>query len=139
MALDTKRILVLCTGNSCRSQMAEAFLRRAGFQAASAGTNPKGLDPNAVQVMAEVGIDIAGGKSQSVDDYRGETFDTMITVCDDAREACPVFPGARRQLHWPFDDPPATGGTQAERLAVYRRVRDEIHARVEAFSEQQEI
>lgn len=134
MTESAKRILVLCTGNSCRSQMAEAFLRRAGFQAASAGTNPKGLDPNAVQVMAEVGIDIAGGRSQSVDEYRGETFDTMITVCDDAREACPVFPGARRQLHWPFDDPPAAGGT----LDVYRRVRDEIRARVEAFSEQEE-
>jgi arsenate reductase len=131
-----QRVLFLCTHNSARSQMAEGFLRAWGgdrFEAASAGTVATALRPEAVRVMAEVGIDISGQWSKSLETLLGQPFDWVVTVCDQAREACPVFPGARRMLHWSFDDPSAAGGSEEERLAVFRRVRDEIAAAVRAF------
>lgn len=133
------RVLFLCTGNSCRSQMAEAWCRAllgGRVEAYSAGTHPKGLDPRAVAAMAEVGIDISGGRSKSVDELRGGPFDLVVTVCDSAREACPAFPGAARTVHHGFDDPPrlAEGArTEAEAMPHYRRVRDEIRRFVETL------
>ena len=130
------RVLFLCTGNSCRSQMAEGFLRHfAGdrFDVASAGTRPAVLNPGAVDAMREVGVDIAQHRSKSVDEFAGQRFDHVITVCDRARESCPIFPGATRLHHWPFDDPAEATGTSEERMAVFRRVRDEIAARIQRF------
>jgi arsenate reductase len=127
------RVLFLCTHNSARSQMAEGLLRAWGgdrFEAHSAGVEATEVRPLAIRAMAEVGIDISGQTSKRLETYIGTEFDHAITVCDDAREACPYFPGARRQLHWSFDDPSAATGTDAERLAVFRRVRDEIGARI---------
>jgi arsenate reductase len=132
-----KRVLFLCTGNSCRSQMAEGLLRElAGheFDAASAGTNPTRINPMAVRVMAEAAIDISGQYSKSVDEMKGQQFDYVITVCDRAREACPVFPGDAKQLHWSFEDPAEATGTEEERLRAFRRVRDEIAERVRDFA-----
>lgn len=129
-----KRVLVLCTGNSARSQMAEGWLRHlAGdcFEVASAGTRPVGLNPNAVQAMAEVGIDISSHRSKSVDDFTGRPFDYVITVCDSARESCPVFPGPGKRLHHSFEDPAAAPAS--EQLAVFRKVRDQIRAYLEEF------
>jgi arsenate reductase len=122
-----KRVLILCTGNSARSQMAEGLLRSmAGdrLDAFSAGTRPAGLNPNAVAAMAEIGIDISGHRSKSVDEFRGQAFDYVITVCDGAREACPVFPGQARQIHHDFEDPAAAPADR--QLAVFRKVRDEL-------------
>jgi arsenate reductase len=116
--------------------MAEGFLRRLGgegFEVASAGTEARGVHPLAVRAMAEAGIDLSGHTSKTLDAFLGDRWDHVVTVCDDAHEACPVFPGAAERLHWHFDDPSATRGTGAERLAVFRRVRDEIRARVEAW------
>jgi arsenate reductase len=130
------RVLFLCTHNSARSQMAEGLLRALGgdrFEVASAGTEARGVNPLAVRVMAESGVDIGGHTSKTLDRFLGEPWDDVITVCDGANEACPVFPGARTRLHWSFEDPSAAGGTEAERLAVFRRVRDEIRARLESW------
>lgn len=127
-----KRVLILCTGNSARSQMAEGWLRHlAGdrFDAFSAGTHPVGLNPNAVTAMAEVGIDISGHRSKSVDEFAGQQFDYVVTVCDSAREACPVFPGPGQRLHDSFEDPAAAPRDQ--QLAVFRKVRDQILASLE--------
>ena len=127
------RVLFLCTHNSARSQMAEGLLRAwAGdrFEALSAGVEATEVRPLAIRAMAEIGIDIAAQQSKRLDTYLGERFDIAITVCDEAREACPYFPGASRQLHWSFDDPSAATGAEDERLAVFRRVRDEIGARI---------
>lgn len=132
-----KRVLFVCTGNSCRSQMAEGFLRElAGnqFEAASAGTNPTRVNPLAIRVMAEVGIDITEQRSKSVDELTGGRFDYVITVCDRAREACPVFPGRAKRLHWSFDDPAEAEGSEEERLDVFRRTRDEIAASINDFA-----
>ena len=131
-------VLFLCTGNSCRSQMAEGLLRHlAGtqFEVASAGVEPAGLNPLAVESMAEIGIDISGHYSKKVDEYAGRPFDWVITVCDAAREACPVFPGAVRRLHWSFEDPAAARGSLEERQLVFRRVRDQIAGRIREFVE----
>jgi arsenate reductase len=128
-----RRVLFLCTHNSARSQMAEGLLQAWGngaFEAHSAGVEATEVRPLAIRVMAELGIDIAAQTSKRLDVYFGQAFDDAITVCDEAREACPFFPGARRQLHWSFDDPSAATGTDEERLAVFRRVRDEIGARI---------
>ena len=136
MSTKTKRVLFLCTGNSCRSQMAEGLLRYSAgesIEPASAGTNPLGLNAQAVAAMAEVGIDISAHESKHVDSLIGESFDYVITVCDNARESCPVFPGQTRQLHWGFEDPAQAEGTDAERMAVFRRVRDEITTRIREF------
>ena len=126
---DRKRVLILCTGNSARSQMAEGLLRHLGggrFEVESAGTRPGYVRPEAVEVMREVGIDISGHRSKSVEEFAGQEFDAVITVCDNARESCPVFPGRTERVHWSFDDPAAAEGDEATRLAVFRRVRDEI-------------
>lgn len=131
-----KKVLFLCTGNSCRSQMAEGLLRHlAGdrFDVASAGTHPAGLNPGAVEVMKEIGIDISSHRSKRVDELANQPFDHVITVCDRAKETCPIFPSASSLLHWSFDDPAAAQGTVEERRAVFRRVRDEIAGRIRRF------
>ena len=128
------RVLFLCTHNSARSQMAEGLLRHlAGdrFEAHSAGTEATRVRPLAVRAMAEIGVDISGQESKTLDRYVKEPFDHVITVCDDANEACPVFPGAKSRLHWSFRDPSRADGTQEERLAVFRMVRDEIRRRID--------
>jgi arsenate reductase len=130
------RVLFLCVHNSARSQMAEGLLRaRAGdrFEVHSAGNQATAVRPLAIRAMAELGVDISGQHSKSVAAYAGQRFDYAITVCDDAKEACPYFPGATRQIHWRFDDPAGAGGSDEERLAVYRRVRNEISAAIDGF------
>ena len=130
-----QRVLFLCTHNSARSQMAEGLLRAwAGdrFEVHSAGVEATEVRPLAIRAMDELGIDIRGQSSKRLDVYDGQAFDTAITVCDDAREACPFHPGATTQLHWSFDDPSAATGTDEERLQVFRRVRDEIGAQIRA-------
>ena len=135
------KILFLCTGNSCRSQMAEGFaraLKSARFAAYSAGIETHGLNPNAVQVMAEVGIDISAQQSTHVDQLRHIDFDWVVTVCDHAAEQCPVFPGRARVVHRAFDDPPKlarNAHSEEEALGAYRRVRDEIGAYIETLPE----
>jgi arsenate reductase len=134
MTASKRRILFVCTHNSARSQMAEGFLRHlAGdrFEAHSAGTEATRVRPLAIRAMAELGIDISGQWSKTLDRYLGEPFDAVITVCDQAAEACPVFPGAGERLHWSFPDPSAATGRAEEQLAVFRRVRDAIRARIE--------
>jgi len=132
------RVLFVCTGNSARSQIAEALLRQQGgpaFDVASAGTEPKGVHPLTVRVLAEAGIDISAARSKSVKELLGDEFDYVITVCDQARESCPVFPGVHESIHWGFDDPAAAEGNEAERLAVFRRVMSEISVRLKPFQE----
>ena len=125
-----KRILILCTGNSCRSQMAEGFLKslNSELEVFSAGTKPAGrVNPYAIKAMKEMGIDIGGGMSENVDKYLRQSFDYVITVCDNAKETCPVFSGnVKHRLHIGFDDPADAVGTEEEVMPVYRRVRDEI-------------
>lgn len=131
-----RRVLFLCTHNSARSQMAEGFLRAmAGdrFEVASAGTEATHVRPLAIHAMAEVGIDLSGHASKTLDRFVGEPWDFVITVCDAANEACPVFPGAARRLHWSFPDPAAATGSEDERLAVFREVRDAIRRRLEEW------
>ena len=131
-----KTVLFLCTGNAVRSQMAEGLVNgRYGdpWRPVSAGVEPKGLDPKAVQAMAEIGIDIATQRSKPVEEFAGQSFDRVVTLCDDAAQRCPVWPGAALKLHLPFDDPGgvrAEGGGDAEALAVMRRVRDEMVLRL---------
>jgi arsenate reductase len=130
------RVLFLCTHNSARSQMAEGWLRAlAGgrFEVASAGTEATRVHPLAVQAMAEVGVDLTRHDSKTLDRYLGEEWDWVITVCDAANERCPLFPGRTRRLHWSFDDPARATGTEDERLAVFRRIRDEIAARLRTW------
>ena len=134
---DKKRVLILCTGNSARSQMAEGLLRdHAGdrFQVESAGTQPGSVRPEAIAVMREVGIDITGHRSKHVDEFSGQQFDYVITVCDNARETCPVFLGNAQQLHRDFEDPAAYTGPEEERLAAFRRVRDELRSYLTNFT-----
>jgi arsenate reductase len=129
------RVLFLCTHNSARSQMAEGLLRAlAGdrFDAMSAGTEATRVRPLAIRAMEEVGIDISGQESKTLDQYLSEPFDHVITVCDDANESCPFFPGAMSRLHWSFEDPSKAEGSEEERLAVFRSVRDRIKDRVQA-------
>jgi arsenate reductase len=132
------RVLFVCTGNSARSQIAEAILRHQGgpaFDVASAGTEPKGVNPLTVRILEEIGIDISTARSKSVSEFLGQEFDYVITVCDQARESCPIFPGARESIHWGFDDPAAAEGSEVERLAVFRRVMSEISVRLQPFEE----
>jgi arsenate reductase len=132
--MEQQRILFLCTHNSARSQMAEGLLRHLGgdrFAAFSAGTTATHVRPLAIRAMTELGIDIAGQESKTLDRYLGEPFDAVITVCDDANETCPVFPGATRRLHWSLPDPARATGSEEAQLAVYRRVRDDLRARIE--------
>ena len=131
------RVLFLCTGNSARSQMAEALLReKAGdrFVAYSAGLDPHEVNPLAHRVMSEIGIDISSQRAKSVAEYLGHIhFGYLITVCDQALANCPIFPGVSRRLHWSLEDPAAVVGSEAERLAVFRRVRDELATHVDEF------
>jgi arsenate reductase (thioredoxin) len=134
---DRKRVLILCTGNSARSQMAEGILRHlAGddFEVASAGVAPSQIRPEAIKVMGELGIDISGQRSKSVDEFLRQEFHYVITVCDNANEQCPVFPGPTERIHWSFADPAAVQGDEPARLAAFRRVRDEIAERLKAFT-----
>jgi arsenate reductase len=129
-----RRVLFICTHNSARSQMAEGLLRHMGndrFEVFSAGTEATFVRPMATQVMAELGIDISHQQSKTLDRYLGEPFDDVITVCDTAAEACPVFPGAVRRRHWSFEDPSKASGSETEQIQVYRKVRDEIRSRIE--------
>jgi arsenate reductase (thioredoxin) len=123
-------ILVLCTGNSCRSHLAEGLLRAAlgeDFEVASAGSNPAGyVHPLAIRAMEEVGIDLSGHRSKHLDEFLDREVETVITVCGNADQACPVFPGQVNRHHWPFDDPAHATGTEEEQFAVFRRVREEI-------------
>jgi arsenate reductase len=138
---DKPTVLFLCTGNSCRSQMAEGWARHLkadAIEVRSAGVEPSRLSPDAVRVMAEVGVDISGQRSKHVDEFAGRPIDYVVTVCDHARESCPVFPGRAKVVHHVFDDPPhlaAQAKSEAERLAPYRRVRDEIRAFVATLPE----
>ncbi|HET8550823.1 MAG TPA: arsenate reductase ArsC [Bryobacteraceae bacterium] len=133
-----ERVLILCTGNSARSQMAEGLLRHDGasaFKVASAGTSPAPVRKEAIAVMREIGIDISGQRSKHVDEFAGREFDAVITVCDKARENCPILGHGARRIHWSFDDPGAASGQEEERLAVFRRVRDEIRAKLRELIE----
>jgi arsenate reductase (thioredoxin) len=131
-----KRILVLCTGNSARSQMAEGLLRHdAGdrFEVESAGTKPSRVRPEAIAVMKELGIDISGHRSKSVDEFRDQSFDYVLTVCDNANESCPIYPGHTNRLHHSFEDPAAAEGSEEQRLSAFRTVRDQIREYLRKF------
>ncbi len=133
--MEKQRVLFLCTGNSARSQMAEAFLRKYGgerFEAHSAGLEPKGLNPFTVKVMDEIEIDVSGQTSKGVETYLGKTlFQYLVTVCDDADKNCPtVWPGVNTRMHWSFQDPAAVAGSDDEKLAKFREVRDLIDAKI---------
>jgi arsenate reductase len=137
---DKKRVLILCTGNSARSQMAEGLLRHdAGerFEVESAGTKPSSVRPEAIAAMRDLGIDIGRHRSKSVEEFDGQHFDYVITVCDSAREHCPVFFGAAERLHHSFDDPAALDGSAEERLALFRRVRDELRTYLAEFAQKE--
>lgn len=131
-----KRVLILCIGNSCRSQMAEGILRHYGngrIEVFSAGTKPSQVNPVAMRVMKEIGIDISGHRSKHVDEFKGQTFDYVITVCDNARESCPVFPRGAQFLHWPFPDPPHNKEINEEVIKEFRKVRDMICEKFRSF------
>jgi arsenate reductase len=128
------KVLFLCTGNSARSQMAEGYLRHVApdrFEATSAGIEPKGLNPLAIEAMREIGIDISRQTSKDVVSLLGQHVPYVVTVCDNAKERCPIFPGTWKFLHWSFEDPAAAEGTPDERLTVFRRVRDQIIANID--------
>jgi arsenate reductase len=130
------RVLFVCTGNSARSQIAEALLRHLGgpaFAAFSAGTEPRGVDPLTLRALGVAGVDATGLRSKSVTEFLDQAFDHVVTVCDRARESCPVFPGEHESLHWGFDDPAEAVGTEEERLAVFERVMSEIAGRLRTF------
>ena len=131
-----KKVLILCTGNSARSQMAEGLLRHdAGdsFEVASAGVAPSHVRPEAIEAMREIGINISNHRSKSVDEFGGQEFDYVITVCDKANEQCPIFPGKTQRIHWSFEDPATARGDKETRLSVFRRVRDELRERLKKF------
>ena len=131
-----KRVLILCTGNSARSQMAEGLLRHdAGerFEVESAGTRPGHVRPEAIAVMKELGIDISGHRSKHVQEFENQSFDYVLTVCDNVKESCPVFPGHLNRIHKSFEDPAALHGAEEERLSLFRRVRDEIQDYLKVF------
>jgi arsenate reductase len=133
--MPAQRVLFLCTHNSARSQMAEGLLRSLGgdrFEAHSAGTEATGVRPLAIRAMAELGVDISTQTSKTLDPYIDQRFDDVITVCDDANESCPIFPNATHRLHWSLPDPSKATGSEAEQLAVYRKVRDDLRARIES-------
>jgi arsenate reductase len=135
------KVMFLCSGNSARSQMAEGWLRHlAGdrFDVVSAGTEPSSVNPLAVAVMRERRVNISDHTSKAVGEFLGERFAYLITVCDSAREKCPIFPGAVKRIHWSLDDPAAAVGSDAERKAVFRRVRDEIETRIRAWLQERE-
>ena len=131
------KVLFLCTGNSCRSQMAEAWLRELGgeaFEVYSAGLEPHGINPGTITVMNEAGVDLSGQSSKKLDEYIGKVeFDYLITVCGNADERCPYFPGMGTRMHWPFEDPAAFEGPEEEKLQVFRKVRDQIKTRIQEW------
>jgi arsenate reductase len=132
-----KRVLILCTGNSARSQMAEGLLRAiAGdeFEVVSAGVSPTQVKAEAIKVMGEIGIDISDHRSKSIDEFREQSFDYVITVCDNANEQCPIFPGTTRRIHWGMDDPAEAIGDENFRLNAFRAARDELRVRLKEFS-----
>ena len=132
--MPAQRVLFLCTHNSARSQMAEGLLRSLGgdrFEAHSAGTEATGVRPLAIAAMAEVGVDISGQTSKTLDPYVAQRFDYVVTVCDDANESCPIFPNAAHRLHWSLPDPSKATGTEEQKLAAYRTVRDELKSRIQ--------
>ena len=133
-----KRVLVLCTGNSCRSQMAEGFFRELGeWESYSAGSKPSGyVHPLAIVAMKGCGIDISTGVSKSIDQFKDQEFDLVVSVCDNANEDCPIFPGAKDRQHWPFDDPADATGTDDVQLKIFIRVRDEIKEKIERYVKQ---
>jgi arsenate reductase (thioredoxin) len=138
--MEKKRVLILCTGNSARSQMAEGLLRHdAGdlFEVESAGTKPSRVRPEAIAAMRELDIDISGHRSKSVDEFGGRHFDYVLTVCDNAKESCPVFFGTAHRMHHSFDDPAALDGSRDERLALFRRVREEMREYLCEFARQE--
>jgi arsenate reductase (thioredoxin) len=133
---DKQRVLILCTGNSARSQMAEGLLRHdAGdrFEVASAGTQPSQVRPEAIRVMQELGIDISNHRSKSVDEFAGQNFDYVLTVCDHAKETCPIYPGHTNRLHHTFKDPAAIQGAEERRLSAFRKIRDQIRSYLRIF------
>jgi arsenate reductase len=137
---EKKRVLILCTGNSARSQMAEGLLRKmAGnrFEVLSAGVAPTIVRTEAIEVMAEASIDISDHRSKSVDEFAGQQFDCVITVCDNAKEQCPIFPGTTQRIHWSFEDPAAVVGDKTKRLAAFRVVRDQITEQLMCFVQDQ--
>jgi len=130
------RVLFVCTGNSARSVLAEALVRTKGgdaFEVHSAGTDPRGVNPLTVRVLAEAGIDASWARSKSVTEYLGQQFDYVVTVCDEARQVCPVFPGVHESLHWGYEDPAEAMGSEEERLAVFRRVFVQLGERINQF------
>jgi len=130
------RVLILCTGNSARSQMAEGLLWHDGgapFEVFSAGTKPSYVRPEAIAAMREIGIDISRQRSKSVDEFAGQAFDYVITVCDNAKESCPIFPATTKRIHWSLEDPAAVQGSEEERLAGFRRVRDQLRSLLRRF------
>jgi arsenate reductase (thioredoxin) len=134
--MTTRRVLFVCTHNSARSQMAEGMLRAWAsdrFEVASGGTEARGVRPEAIAVMGELGIDISGHTSKTIEQFVGQPWDFLIPVCEEACEACPYVPGAKTVLRWSFDDPSAATGSDEERLAEFRRVRDELASQVHAF------
>lgn len=136
MATERVKILVLCTGNSCRSQIAEGYFRHlAGdrVDVKSAGLDPKGLSPKAIEVMKEVGVDISNHTSNHLKEFLNEEFDFVITVCDNAAKNCPIWPKKTERLHWPFPDPAIATGTETEILEVFRKVRDDIDMKVKQW------
>lgn len=128
------KVLFLCTGNSARSQMAEGYLRHAAgerYEAMSAGIAPQGLNPLAVEAMREIGIDISAQRSKDASQFLGQSIPFVVTVCDNAKEHCPIFPGACKSMHWSLEDPAAAAGSRQEKLAVFRRVRDQLRAAID--------
>lgn len=137
-----KRVLILCTGNSARSQMAEALLSAmAGdrYEVYSAGLKPSVVNPLAIEAMLEMGMDISGNRSKHLNEFLGQPFDYVITVCDNAAENCPVFPGHTERIHWSFPDPALAQGSHAERLAVFRRTRDNLADRLRRWVDEQPV
>ena len=133
---DPIRVLVVCTGNSARSIMAEALIRTRGgdaFEAFSAGTEPRGINPLTLRILDEAGLDPSFARSKSVEEFLGDTFDYVITVCDEARQVCPVFPGVHESLHWGYEDPAEAEGSEEERLVVFRRVFVQLSERIGTF------
>ena len=133
---DPIRVIFVCTGNSARSQMAEALLRRDGgdrFEVVSAGVNPRGVHPMTIKALDKVGIDISGARSKPVGEFLGQRFDYVITVCDRARATCPVFPGGSETLHWGIDDPAEATGTEEEQQAAFDRALRELSGRIHTF------
>lgn len=137
-----KRVLILCTGNSCRSQMAEALWEKLGqeqWHAESAGSRPSGyVHPLAIQAMEELGVDLSEHRSKSLEEFLDQSFDLVVTVCENAKESCPIFPGASQTLHWPFPDPADATGSDEEKLPVFRKVRDDIKTKIESYLQSHE-